>query len=278
MSRAVYWIIVPILFGAAFGVATVVVRDTDGKVELAVMALGLVLGTQVELTRRLLKRAERHDQAGRIIAQVEELPEALAKTVRANLALLTVAADAGHNDLIFDRALKARLDEQRTWLQRFNSGVIEVESDEAGQLADWTAGAKQSIKATMIARTDVYWWQSRPGIELWQANLKALRRRVRVQRVFIYARMTPELSSLIREQLAAGVEAYVVAVDQLRPGLDVDLTIIDDVRVHDVQFSAGGNAMAYRYSQEPDRAIALRAKFEQILQAATPAQHFEFPD
>jgi hypothetical protein len=137
---------------------------------------------------------------------------------------------------------------------------------------------RHSIKATMVARTDVHWWHSRPGRQLWQTNLDALHRGVNIQRVFMADKVTPELEELIREQLDAGVEAYVVTVDELRADLHIDLTIVDDKRIHEVMFSSGGNAMGYRYSQEPGRVNNLTAKFERILQSATPAAEFDFSD
>ena len=278
MGRIALWIILPVITGAVFGIVTVFTHDIDSKLDVSVAALGIVLGAQLELTRRLQKRYERYDRAGRVIAEVEQLPDDLASTVQENVALLTTAVHSSRGDPIYRRILKERLVDQHTWLERFNAGIIEVESDDTKLLLDWTTTVRHSIKATMVARTDIHWWHSRPGRQLWQTNLDALHRGVNIQRVFMADKVTPELEELIREQLDAGVEAYVVTVDELRADLHIDLTIVDDKRIHEVMFSSGGNAMGYRYSQEPGRVNNLTAKFERILQSATPAAEFDFSD
>ena len=277
MRQATYWIVAPVVCGAVLGVASLFVVSTDRKLELAVAVLGLVLGAQLELTRRLERRQARHDRAGRLLALVEELPDEMAVKVRENVRLLANAAKATREDRLYHRALHDRLAEQRDWLEALSKGIIEVESDETGLLTEWTAASRTSIRATGVAETDIRWWRSRPGRQFWEVNLAAMARKVRVQRVFIYDRMTPELAELAREQKAAGVDVYVVKMDQLRIDLRVDVTIVDDVRVHEVIFSSGGNAMAYRYSQEPSRAAQMVAKFERIVQLATPEAELGAP-
>ena len=236
-NRAMYWVLGPVLLGVVLGGGTLLLDDTDRKVEMAVSVLGLVLGLQLELIRRVLRRAGLHDRASRMIAQVEELPAEFAQRVRENAALLTVAARVGAGDTVYRRALETHLEDQRTWLDQFNAGIIEVESDDATLLLEWTAAARQSIRATMVARTDVHWWHSRPGRQLWQANLRALARGVMIQRVFMYDSSPAQLRTLVEEQAAAGVEAYVVRLDRLRPDLRIDITIIDNARSHEVVFS-----------------------------------------
>jgi N-acetylglucosamine kinase-like BadF-type ATPase len=102
-------------------------------------------------------------------------------------------------------------------------------------------------------------------------------RGVEVERIFVYEALTPNVVALMREHDAAGVRVLAVAVDGLRAELLIDVCVFDDDRVHEVVFSSGGNAMAYRYSQDRERTALVVVKLERLYRLATPFAELELP-
>jgi hypothetical protein len=275
-GRALLWILLPVVCGAVFGVAAVAWPDYQG--ELALSAMGLVLGAQIELSRRLDRREERRDAAGRLIGEMEELPPSVGAKVRENLRLIAAAARRDRDETAYlRRALDERLADQQHWLHQLNSGVIEVDSDDTQLLFEWTNKARRALRTTLVTHSDVHWWRSRTGSAFWQANLRAMARGVEVERIFVYEALTPNVVALMREHDAAGVRVLAVAIDGLRAELLIDVCVFDDDRVHEVVFSSGGNAMAYRYSQDRERTALVVVKLERLYRLATPFAELELP-
>lgn len=271
------WILLPVLGGAVFGLAGVALPEYQGELALSVM--GLVLGAQIELARRFDRNQERHDSAGRLIGAVEELPSGVSSKVRENVRLIAAASRRHRDEAAYlRRALDERLSDQQHWLHQLNSGVIEVDSDDTALLYEWTAQARRSIRTTLVTYSDVHWWRSRTGRTFWQANLDALRRGVTVERTFVFEHLTPPVVALMREHHEAGVRVYGVAIADLRPDLLIDLCVFDEARVHEVVFSSGGNAMAYRYSHDRERAALLIGKLDRLGGLAIPFTELSLPE
>lgn len=270
------WILLPVVGGAVFGLAGVALPDYQGELALSVM--GLVLGAQIELARRFDRNQERHDAAGRLIGQVEQLPAGVSAKVRENVRLISAAAQRHRDEAAYlRRALDERLSDQQHWLHQLNSGVIEVDSDDTALLFEWTAQARRRIRTTLVTHSDVHWWRSRTGLTFWQANLAAMARGVVIERTFVFEALTPPVVALMREHAAAGVRVYGVAIAEIRPDLLVDLCVFDEERVHEVVFSSGGNAMAYRYSHDRERAALLIGKLDRLGGLALPISELSLP-
>ena len=110
----------------------------------------------------------------------------------------------------------------------------------------------------------MHWWRSRTGRTFWQANLDALGRGVTVERTFVYEHLTPPVVGLMREHHEAGVRVVRRRDRRPAPDLLIDLCVFDEERVHEVVFSSGGNAMAYRYSHDRERAALLVGKLDRL--------------
>jgi hypothetical protein len=101
---------------------------------------------------------------------------------------------------------------------------------------------------------------------------------VTVERTFVYEHLTPPVVALMREHHEAGVRVYGVAIADLRPDLLIDLCVFDEARVHEVVFSSGGNAMAYRYSHDRERAALLIGKLDRLGGLAIPFTELSLPE
>ncbi len=126
----------------------------------------------------------------------------------------------------------------------------------------------QSIRANTLSRSEREFWQG-PGQGYWEANLRAMRRKVRVERVFVYAEPDAEFDRVSALQAASGVEVYRVDEDLLQPDLVEHILILDELWSQEIKLSPDDTPEDYLYRVNPTGIAAAARAFERIQAQAT---------
>jgi hypothetical protein len=185
---------------------------------------------------------------------------------------------------LYSKVLTDRMNELQKWLEEVVSGRIMVGHDQVALLNDGLRQAKVVLAITGSANT-VRWWFSPAGQSYWAANTEAIRRGVRIRRIFVEEPSLTKgdrqrLRKLIAQHLAAGVESYYIEASRLTArGLDfADITIFDQILLHRSARSAGEHDLEVLYSINPDDIRRAQDQFEIALGLASEIRPDFFHD
>ncbi|WP_253236222.1 hypothetical protein [Paractinoplanes aksuensis] len=265
-------VLLPVVLGIGFYLLGVVLPDPiQGQVALG--AIGVLVAVTIELILRLARGEEHRDTISELIRSLDRLPPTAYPLARRVLAAYAGAVVSTENS-IYQDALRAHAQESAIWLERVSAGELELDvgTESIELLQDSVQNCKLSLRGITIASQDLDWWQSEGGRRYWEANIEAIKRGVKIQRIFIdgagfpEARL-PELTDLMKEQKAAGVSVFSIRLGQVAPLDDPerDITIFDDQMVHEVTDSATGVPTRVTFRRKRDATRRAATHFERVL-------------
>ena len=101
--------------------------------------------------------------------------------------------------------------------------------------------AEKSIKATDLGPNTFSWWRSADGQEFIRSNVEAVRRKVKVTRVFIQPiTVLREAKDVLKKQASEGIEVLVAQPEELPKELYQDYVIVDDRVISVTEFDGSG--------------------------------------
>jgi hypothetical protein len=250
-------VLVGALVSITLGTATAIVADQQALLGLCVGLLGMVLAFQLDALARFERRAEREDRVARILRDVEDQGWALDR-----LESIAGAVRAIRGNELFVTAASRTLDRTSAFFKRTALGEVRSEVDIRDLIA-LVDGTQTSIRATSLARSERTFWTGR-GQEYWQANLRALEREVRIERVFVYAGPDEALDRVCEVQLAAGVKVYRVDEAALPSELAEHLLILDAAWSQEIPLDSHNRAREYVYRTEEHEIASAVKRFEQV--------------
>jgi hypothetical protein len=115
------------------------------------------------------------------------------------------------------------------------------------------------------------WWTGDIGRRYWRANLDALARGVRIDRVFVYTTMTAELAELIATQERAGVRVGRVRAGAVDPTLRLNLAVWDGAAAWEARLNAGGEIAGNVFTVNKADLARLAGVFQACERAAASA-------
>ncbi|HVL87911.1 MAG TPA: hypothetical protein VM681_07925 [Candidatus Thermoplasmatota archaeon] len=158
---------------------------------------------------------------------------------------------------------------------RLQEGYIEVPAKEVFSYVKRNFhDTRHSVFGTVFVQISDFWF-SGGGREYLQENFEAIRRGVKVQRVFIIDDLTDltlDVQDLIRRQAEGGIDVRVAFTDRLTPDLLHDMGIYDDKYAVYVDLIPGSRktrgARFYRDEAEVRKAKQIR---DRIVRESEPA-------
>ena len=127
-----------------------------------------------------------------------------------------------------------------------------------------TERTEHALLATSVEDVDLKWWQSAAGHTYWRLHKDALRRGVRVQRIFIYRAWTDEHETLARKQQDGGVRTLRVNQEQLSPDLRVDMILWDESCGYESRLNSSGEAITNSYTFAKEELSQMFDKYKVI--------------
>ncbi|MDQ3913823.1 MAG: hypothetical protein M3323_00610 [Actinomycetota bacterium] len=108
--------------------------------------------------------------------------------------------------------------------------------------------ARQEILAVSIQSLDIPRWNNELGRKYWAANLRAIERGVRVERVFVFDEWNSEIEALTAQQATAGVNVSVVSREATPPQLRIDMAVWDRSFTYQFELNSEGEPISNEYS------------------------------
>ncbi|RVX45578.1 hypothetical protein OHA25_10975 [Nonomuraea sp. NBC_00507] len=258
------------------GVIFYVREDTAQGLALLAGLIGGVITLQVQTLLREKRRVDHETTVGQLVSTIEKIPwltELMVPILRAAKHVEreypgTPAVDACR--AAFDECLRTLTD-----LERGHFRTPYGDNAVFQRLIDQT---KRTMCATSVPSVDLAWWREPVGRQYWEAQLNALKRGVKIRRVFIYREWTDELDELAREQIAAGVQVRRVHVDRLPPAMRVISALWDGSCGHELSYTAAGEAVYDTFTVSPPDLERLMTQFEMIERNAVELDQPRTPD
>jgi hypothetical protein len=149
--------------------------------------------------------------------------------------------------------------------------------------ATYLMAAVGSCQTTMVAATNFVahrpgeggldWWASDIGLHYWQANIEAMRRGVRITRIFTYAEMTTELESLVSQQRDAGVRLGLLRRGLVDPALHLNFVVFDGAGAWEARMNAHGEIAANIFTVNAFDIGRIRSAFDLCVISADFSDH-----
>lgn len=189
----------------------------DAVESLVVGLLGLLVGLLVEVLLRLEALA----RGTSTLASAGPYAERLHETARLTGDVVRPGPPAWVR-----RELDRHLDDLSLRLTELGTGRLVTRDHQ--HLLDAMHTAKHEVLAvTNELGGGSSWWRTPLGRQYWEENLEALRRGVRIQRIFIHDEVDADLAALLTEQREAGIEVRTVRGGAIDPDLHRNLAVID---------------------------------------------------
>lgn len=260
-----------VLFGTfcsiALGVLFYIRTETSTALAVVSGLEGLILTLQFQLLVDKRKTSERETIQARMIYCVERIKWLPGWLSDASAKL--VAIDEKYRGTPADVEARRLLEDALNRLRGLERGQIEIEFDDIALVLERTDNARNSLFATSVQSIDLTWWNTSHGQRYWQAHLSALKRGIKIIRVFIYDEWTIELDALASKQTKAGVNVYKVERNSLQPvDLRRDLIIWDNECAYETRLVGDGSIAINFFMVDPFEIKNLYFKAERILQAA----------
>jgi hypothetical protein len=204
-------------------------------------AIGLG-GTMLSLQINTLAKLDRGSQLEKALAGISWL-----RPLVVSIAESAAAAERDERLEPFRAAAKKEVQRCVNRLQEIARGQLRATPGE-GILERRTDLAKHSISAVSIQQMDVPRWQSDLGKKYWRANVRALKRGVSIERVFVYRKLTDELRDMMSDQVNHGVRGYVVDRKIVPAELMIDMAVWDDAFTYQFELNSEGEPINNLYS------------------------------
>jgi hypothetical protein len=223
------------------------VTTTSIVLGIALCILGIALTLQLEILMRLERKVRKEDKQSQLISLMEHVPW-LSDEVREIAVYLNSISAIEQGDGYLLEVARKSLDECGRTLSDLTRGQIRVSNEDNEALFAQTVKAKEYILATSVPHVDLKWWSSDIGRKYWEANLAALKRGVRIERIFIHQEWTDELRDLALQQARAGIVVWSVPRDKIPQGLRIDMIVWDQSFSYEIVLNSDGEEIANLYS------------------------------
>ncbi|MFY1616510.1 hypothetical protein [Micromonospora sp. WMMD736] len=235
------------LVGITLSITLSVVLDLTGAASGVESLLAGLMGITISLLVDSLARAERRFHLRMLL----DGPPWLAHTATEVAASMREATEQHAGTRVAVEAQR-RYEQFRLEAEQFAQGRIIRRGDEDEDLLGATRACVHRLDAlTNVmprASGELSWWRSEIGRRYWEANVEALRRGVRVTRVFVYATLTEELSDLVGRQRAAGARVGLLPFGAVGTHLLVNLTLWDSSSCWEARMTAHGEIGENQFS------------------------------
>ncbi|MET8264532.1 hypothetical protein ACWD8I_20485 [Micromonospora arida] len=256
------------LVGITLSVTLSVMLDLSNAASGVESLLAGLMGITISLLVDSLARAERRFHLRTLL----DGPPWLVRTTTELAGAMREAAEQHEGTRVAAEAQR-RYEQFRLEAEQLAEGRIIRRGDEDEDLV----GATRSCVRRLDALTNVMprvsgelsWWRSDIGRRYWEANQDALDRGVRITRVFVYAKLTDELSTLVEKQRKAGVRVGLLLFGVVSPHLHVNLAVWDGSSCWEARMTAHGEIGENQFSVNRTDVGRLTRVFDLCANAAT---------
>lgn len=159
------------------------------------------------------------------------LTENIAKNeeVRSLVLKLSDALIASSADPLMSHAFRTRLKSLREHLKFMGDGqFIITKEDLPSFVLELVKSAKVSFTATSYVSVNE-WWGAKWAEKYFQENLAALKRNVKITRIFIFSdkKEYQSLKEEMDKQVSSGIDVYVAYVDDFNTKFTADMVLVD---------------------------------------------------
>ena len=265
----------PILaVGVTFSIALAVVLVLIGQDQVTSLLIGLVV-TTITLLIDTLGRQKDSEQR---IVEAFELGRALSSNPRLIEITRQITEDYHTVEKLASDPFPKIAEETLVECKEVIHGLAEgryTASDPSKYFygAPIMNAAARSAKA--VAYGGIDWWK-REGAEAYViSNIEAVKRGVRVVRVWVYRKNTLlRNKDVIERQEKAGIVTYITTPQQLSPNLLEDYMVVDERLLIKLESTLGGGSKATSISTDPNKVKQALSNFEAVLSCAKPFDVF----
>jgi hypothetical protein len=223
---------------ASVGLAAIpaLVTSTPGNFSLTIGLIGVCITLLLEVIVRIDRRDKLVHGAFEIIDALGAIPTMADDLQHSAISAATIMMS--DNPTLFRASAEQAIAECRQQLDSLLRGECIVNTGSAPILIDLARHAKTSIRATSIITGDSgddAWWLSPGGQEYWKENVRALKRRVSITRVYIFeGPPSAQIEDILVRQEEAGVKVLRVDKNKIPPELVISVVIVDGKTVHEI--------------------------------------------
>jgi hypothetical protein len=231
--------------------------------------VGLVLSLQLDI----LLRMDRRDQ---LTGLIDGPPWVAAQMTRISSSLEAVTATYG-DTIVVDEAE-----------QRLAAFAVEFDELAQGRVRTGAEDVRYLMAATMRCKRELVgitnlqpngdgtsWWDSAIGQNYWRENVAAIRRGVRVGRIFITDddHVSDALETIVSAQCDAGADVYVIPRHLVPMKYQRNIAIWDSDVAWEADMNAAGLAIEYVYAHSRHDIERLRRIYDVLHHTALAREH-----
>jgi hypothetical protein len=253
------------LVGVLLSVGLAVALDLTDVAGTADSFLAGLMGTTLALVLDATARAERRFQLRGMLEAADWLPSLL---TRAAASVAEIAER--YPDSLAEAEARRRIRNLTEELEELQRGRIIRPHNDYDHLLTGVEHCQRSLDGITNAVREPDWWHTELAQHYWRANRAALERGVRIRRIFIYDRLTPELAALVEQQHRAGVQVALAHRRVLDPASNVNIALFDGRSAWQGQMNAHAEIVGNVYLVNRHDVDQLTETFERCWTTASP--------
>jgi hypothetical protein len=263
-----------VVIGVIISVALAIIFVVMGQDQ----AISLLIGLTITIITLLIDIIARLKESEKAIIQTSEFGNALASDSWLFDVLRQIVYDYqkinNRNYDAFVRRTKAGLLECRDLLHSMSEEylVTDILSDYNSGLSGSNAAQKE-IKAVQYALPT--YWRTPFGLKYMESNIEAVKRGVRVTRIWIQSKeILEEYRDIITTQETAGIQTFIAETSEIPPVLLEDYSITDSQLYIKIELTLDGHARQERISIDPIVVEKADGNFNLLLRYARLANEY----
>jgi hypothetical protein len=253
------------LIGIAVSVGLGITLDVTGAATGVESLLAGLMGTTLSVVIDGSTRAERRYRLRHMLEATPWLPGLVERTSNATAQIVQ-----RYPDQVMEAEAHRLIRQLAEELEDMTRGRINRPQHDYEHLMSGVANCRNTLDAVTNVVGNPHWWDTDLARRYWQANQAAVARGVRVRRVFIYDRLTPELTDLVAEQTKAGVQVAMAQRNALHPAAHTNFAVLDGSSAWQGQMNAHAEISGNVYIINRNDVDRLKDTFEQCWAAAGP--------
>ena len=225
----------------------------QGEYNSTLIALvGIVITLQLDQVARTEEAVHRSGELGKLWQQIEDI--AWLRVAILDIAKASRKVSSQKNNEVFSEHARDKLSECRGYLQDLSRGRLQITYSDNHLMLSAISRTFKNLRAVSVQspKTGYSWWQFPIGKRYWEANFDALKRGVKVERIFVYEDWNDELEALASTQKEAGVAVYKIEALRLTPATRINSILFDDAFMYELRLSSDGEPAAHFFSADDE--------------------------
>lgn len=235
--------------------------DTVSSIIIGLLCTILTL--LIDMIARIEKTIERYNVDIDIAQKIEK---SNFRDMLNEIVEYTYVVETSKVNKAFLKSLILQMEQFKDFMSELSKGRLHTTPNENDLILQLISEAKSYIRVTSLPSVSAQdWWKTTIGKKFLDANGEAIKRDVKIERIFIVDEYNAEWSRLMRSHFERGVSVFWVRLTDLPSEMRISLAVFDNKVAYQIIQSSDGKISGYLFTVEISEVRKMERIAERIM-------------